>query len=98
MQQYVQRKCERFDEFARKNRHGERDEALLDGDEPDLLENPIVEHYEDDPDAFFTLCGFDIGYFRRLFDVIKTEITVPIRGRRRMIGARRTASSCFYTG
>jgi 3-polyprenyl-4-hydroxybenzoate decarboxylase len=64
MEQYLQRECERFEEFARENQDGERDEALLDGDQPDLLENPIVEHYEHDPDAFFTLCGFDNGHFR----------------------------------
>jgi hypothetical protein len=46
-----------------------REEALLNGDESDLLKNPIVEHYEHDPDAFVTLCSFDIGHFRRPFDV-----------------------------
>jgi hypothetical protein len=60
----------------------------LDGDEPDLLENPIVEHYEHDPDASFTLCGFDIGNFPRLFDIIEAQITVPTRSRRPVIGAR----------
>jgi hypothetical protein len=88
MEQYLQRERERFEEFARENRDGERDEALLDGDEPDLLENPIVEHYEYDPDAFFRLCGFDIGYFWRLFDVIGAQITVPTRGRKPVIGAK----------
>jgi 3-polyprenyl-4-hydroxybenzoate decarboxylase len=63
LEQDLQREGERFEEFARENRDGERDAALLDGDEPDLFENPIVEHYEHDPAAFFTLCGFDIGYF-----------------------------------
>jgi hypothetical protein len=52
MEQYLQQECERFEEFARENRDAERDEALLDGDEPDLLENPIVKHYEHDPEAF----------------------------------------------
>jgi 3-polyprenyl-4-hydroxybenzoate decarboxylase len=70
MEQYLQRERERFEEFPRENRDGERDEALLDGDEPDLLENPIIEHYEHDPHTFFTLCGFNFGYFRRLLDVI----------------------------
>jgi hypothetical protein len=56
MEQYLQRERERFEEFARENRDGERDEALLDGNEPDLLENQIVEPYEHDPDAFFRLC------------------------------------------
>jgi hypothetical protein len=88
MQRYLQRERERFEEFSRENRDGERDEALLDGDEPDLLENPIVEHYEYDPSAFFTVCGFDIGHFRRLFDVIEAQITVPTRGRRPVIGAK----------
>jgi hypothetical protein len=60
----------------------------LDGDQPDLLGNPIAEHYEHDPDASFTLCGFDIGHFRRLFDVIEAQITVPTRGRRPAIGAK----------
>jgi hypothetical protein len=36
MEQYLQRERERFEEFAKENRDGERDEALLDGDEPDL--------------------------------------------------------------
>jgi hypothetical protein len=84
----MQRECERFEEFAREDRDGERDEALLDGDEPDLLENPIIEHYEHGPDAFFTLCGFDVGHFRRLFDVIEAQITVPTRSRRPVIGAK----------
>jgi hypothetical protein len=88
MEQYLQRELERFEEFARENRDGERDEALLDGDEPDLLKNPIVEDYELDPDAFFPLCGFDIGHFRRVFDVIKAQITVPTRGRRPVISAK----------
>jgi hypothetical protein len=88
MEQYLQRERERFDEFARENRDGERYEALLDGDEPDLLENPIVEHYERDPDAFFMLCGFDIGHFRPLLDVIEAQITVPTRSRRPMLGAK----------
>jgi hypothetical protein len=87
MKQCLQRECERFEEFARENRDGEKDEALLDGDEPDLLESPFFEHYEHEPDAFFTLCGFDIGHFRRLFDVIEAQMTVPTRGRRRVIGA-----------
>jgi hypothetical protein len=60
----------------------------LDGDEPELLEIPIVEHYEHGPDAFFTLCGFDTGHFRQLFDVIDPRITVPTRGRRPVIGAK----------
>jgi hypothetical protein len=60
----------------------------LEGDEPDLLENPIVEHCEHNPDAFFTLCCFDIGHFRRLFDVIEAQITVPVGGRRPVIGAK----------
>jgi hypothetical protein len=64
MEQYLQRERERFEEFAKENRDGERDEALLDGDEPDVLENPIVEHSEHDPNAFFTLCSFDAGHFR----------------------------------
>jgi hypothetical protein len=85
MEQYLQRERERFEEFARENQDGERDEALLDGDKPDLLENPIIEH---DPEAFFTLSGFDIDHFRRLFDVIEAQITVPIRGRRPEIGAK----------
>jgi 3-polyprenyl-4-hydroxybenzoate decarboxylase len=51
MEQLLQRERERFEEFARENRDGEKDEALLEGDEPDLLENPIVKHYEHDPDA-----------------------------------------------
>jgi 3-polyprenyl-4-hydroxybenzoate decarboxylase len=72
MEQYLQREGERFEEFARENRDGERDEALLDGDEPDLLENPIVEHYEHDPDAFFTLCGFDIGHFDKDVGAMET--------------------------
>jgi hypothetical protein len=88
MERYLQRERERFEEFARENREGERDEALLDGDEPDILENPIVEHYEHNPSAFFTLCGFDIGRFRRGFDVIEAQITVPTRGRRPVIGAK----------
>jgi hypothetical protein len=88
MEQYLQRGCERFEKFARENRDAERDEAFLDGDEPDLLENPIVQHYEHDPDAFFTLCGFDIGHFPRLFDVVEAEITVPTPGRRPMLGKK----------
>jgi hypothetical protein len=60
----------------------------LDGDEPDPLENPIIEHYEHDPDAFFTLCGSDIGHFRRLFDDIKAQITVPTPGRRPVLAAK----------
>jgi 3-polyprenyl-4-hydroxybenzoate decarboxylase len=76
MEQYLQREPERFEEFARENRDGERDEALLDSDEPALLDNPIVEHYEHDPNAFFTLCSFDIGHFRRLFDVIEARNAV----------------------
>jgi hypothetical protein len=73
MKQYLQRERERFEEFAGADRDGERDEALLDGDGLDLLENLIVEYYEHDPDAFFTPCGFDIGHFRRLFDVIEAR-------------------------
>jgi hypothetical protein len=46
MEQYLQQERERFEEFSRENRAGERDEALLDGNEPVLLENPIVEHYK----------------------------------------------------
>jgi hypothetical protein len=88
MEQYLQRERERFEEFARANRNGEKDEALLDGDEPGLLENPIVEHYEHDLDAFFMLCGFEIDYFRQLFNVIEAQITVPTRGRRPVIGAK----------
>jgi hypothetical protein len=74
MEQYIQRERERLEAFARDNRDGERDEALLDGDELDIFENPIVEHYEHDLDAFFTLCVFDIGHFWRLFDVIEAQI------------------------
>jgi hypothetical protein len=88
MEQYLQREHGRFEEFARENRDEQRDEALLDSDQPDLLENPIVEHYEHDPYAFFRLCGFGIGRFRRLFDVIEAQITVPTRGRRPVIGAK----------
>jgi hypothetical protein len=88
MEQYLQRERERFEEFARENLDGERDEVLLGGDEPGLLEIPIVEHYEHDPEAFFTLCGFDIGHFRRLFGVIEAQITVPTPGRRPVIGAK----------
>jgi hypothetical protein len=44
MEHYLQRERERFKEFARENRDGERGEALLDSDELDLLENPVVEH------------------------------------------------------
>jgi hypothetical protein len=88
MEQYLQRERERFEEFARANRDGEKDEALLDGDEPNLLENPIVEHSEHDPDTFFTLCGFDIGHFQRLFDVIEAQMTIPTCGRRPVIGAK----------
>jgi hypothetical protein len=88
MEQYRQRERERIEEFARENRDGERDEALLDGDQPDLLGNPIAEHYEHDPDASFALCGFDIGHFRRLFDVIEAQITVQTRGRRPVIGVK----------
>jgi hypothetical protein len=94
MEQYLQRERERFEEFARENRDGERDEALLDGDEPDLLENPVIEHYEHDPDAFFTLCGFDVGHFRRLFDDIEAQMTVPTRGRRPVVGAK--DSFCLF--
>jgi hypothetical protein len=64
MEQYLQRERKRFEEFATENPDGERDEALLDGDEPDQLENPIVEHCEHDSDTFFTLCGFNISHFR----------------------------------
>jgi hypothetical protein len=60
----------------------------LDGDEPDLLEKPIVKQYEHDPDAFFTLYSFDIDHFRRLFDDIEAQITVPARDRRPVIGAK----------
>jgi hypothetical protein len=88
MERYLQRERERFEEFTRENRDGERDKALLDGDELNPLENSIVEHYEHDPDAFFMLCGFDIGRFRRLFNVIEGQITVPTRGRRPVIGAK----------
>jgi hypothetical protein len=88
MEQYLQRERERFEEFARENRDGERGEALLDSDERDLLENPIVEHYEHHPDAFFTLCGFDIGHFRRLFDVTEAQITIPTRSRRHLLDAK----------
>jgi hypothetical protein len=88
MEHYLQRERERFEEFARENRDGERDETLLDGDEPGLLENPIVEHYEHDPDAFFTLCGFNISHFRRLIDVIEAQLTIPTRDRRPVTGVK----------
>jgi hypothetical protein len=88
MEQDLQRARERFEEFARENRDWEREEAFLDGDKSDVLENPIVEHYEYDPDAFFTLCGFDTGHFRRLFDVIEAQIAVGTCGRRPVIGAK----------
>jgi hypothetical protein len=87
-EQYLQREQETSEEFARENRDAERDEALLDGDESDLLKNPFVEHYEHDPDAFFTMCNFDIDHFWRLFDVTKAQITVPTRGRRPVLGAK----------
>jgi hypothetical protein len=88
MEQYLQRERERFEEFAGENRDEGRNEIFLDGDEPDLLENPIVEHYEYDPDAFFTLCAFGISHFRRLFNVIEAQITVPTCSRRPVMGGK----------
>jgi hypothetical protein len=36
----------------------------MDGDEPIALRSPIFEAFEHDPDAFFTLCGFEVERFR----------------------------------
>jgi hypothetical protein len=36
----------------------------MDGDESIVLDNPIFEAFEHDPDAFFTLCGLEVERFR----------------------------------
>jgi hypothetical protein len=58
----------------------------MDGDEPIVLDNPIFEGFERDPDAFFPLCGFEVERFRRLFDLVESARTVPKRGRKHVIG------------
>jgi hypothetical protein len=58
----------------------------MDGDEPIVLDNPIFEAFEHDPDAFFTLCGFEVERFRQLFGFVESALTVPKRGRKYVIG------------
>jgi hypothetical protein len=58
----------------------------MDGDERIVLDNPIFEVFEHDPDVFFTLCEFEVERFRRLFGLVESALTVPKRGRKHVIG------------
>jgi hypothetical protein len=72
--------------FVQENEIGRRDEEIMDGDEPIVLDNPMFKAFEHDPDVFFTLCGFEVGRFRRLFSLVESALTVPKRGRKHVIG------------
>jgi hypothetical protein len=58
----------------------------MDGDEPVVINNPIFEVFEHDPDAFSTLCGFEVERFQRLFGLVESALTVPKCGRKHVIG------------
>jgi hypothetical protein len=64
MAAYLNRKREKLDRFAQENETGRRDQEIMDGDEPIVLDNPIFEAFEHELDAFFTLCGFEVERFR----------------------------------
>jgi hypothetical protein len=86
MAAYLNREREKLDRFVQENATGRRDEEIMDGDEPIVLDNPIFEAFEHDLDAFFTLCGFEVERFRRLFGLVESALTVPKRGRKHVIG------------
>jgi hypothetical protein len=86
MAAYLNRKREKLDRLVQENQTGRRHKEIMDGDEPIVLDNPIFEAFEHDPDAVFTLCGFDVERFRRLFCIIESALTVSKRGRRDVIG------------
>jgi hypothetical protein len=97
MAAYLNREREKLDKFVQENETGRRNEEIMDGDEPIVPDNSIFEAFEHDPDAFFTLCGFKVERFRRLFDLVKSALTVPKRGRKRVIGPME-GSSCSSIG
>jgi hypothetical protein len=86
MAAYLNREREEPDMFVQENESGRRDEEITDGDEPIVLDNPIFEAFEHDPDAFLTVCGFEFERFRRLFGLVESALTVPKRGRKYAIG------------
>jgi hypothetical protein len=67
MTAYLNRECEGLDRFVQENETGRRDEEIMDGNEPIVLDNPISEAFEHGPDTFFTLCGFEVERFGQLF-------------------------------
>jgi hypothetical protein len=64
MAAYLNREREKLDRFVLENETGRRDEEIMDGDEPIILDNPIFEAFEHDPDAFFLLCGLEVERFQ----------------------------------
>jgi hypothetical protein len=86
MAAYLNREREKLDRFIQENETGRRDEEIMDGDEPIVLDNPVFKAFEHDPDAFFTLCGFEAERFRQLFGLVERALTVPKRGRMHVMG------------
>jgi hypothetical protein len=67
MAAYLNREREKLDRSVQENETGRRDEEIMDGDKPIVLDNLIFEAFKHDPNAFFMLCGFEVERFRRLF-------------------------------
>jgi hypothetical protein len=86
MAAYLNREREKLDRFGQESETGRRDEEIIDGDEPIVLDNPVFEAFEHGPDAFFTLCMFEVERFRRLFCLVESALTFPKRGRKHVIG------------
>jgi hypothetical protein len=80
--------CERkkLDRFVQENETGRRNEEIMDGDESIILDNPIFEAFEHEPYVFFTLCGFEVERFQRLFGLVESALTVPKCARKHVIG------------
>jgi hypothetical protein len=51
MAAYLNRELEKLDRLV---------QEIMNVDEPIVLDNPIFEAFEHDPDAFFTLCEFEV--------------------------------------
>lgn len=64
----------------------EPDDQLLDGDEPFVIQNPIVDAWQQIAGDFYELCGFRVEAFQELCQLVEPLLDVPKRGRKQVIG------------
>jgi hypothetical protein len=57
MAAYLNCEREKLDRFVQENETGRRDEEIMDGDEPSVLDNPIFEAFEHDPQPSLRCAG-----------------------------------------